>query len=54
LSLPRETRILFAYREGAVVIADDAYTVKQGDDVVRLTRSDHLDALRERWHPERV
>ncbi len=53
LSLPRETRILFAYREGGVVIADETYTVKQGDDVVLLTRSGHLNALRERWHPDR-
>jgi trk/ktr system potassium uptake protein len=49
LSLPQETRILFAYRNNELLATGEDYQVQAGDDVVLLTRSAHLDELTQRW-----
>lgn len=51
LSLPDDTRVLYAYRDGALELTSDDFELREGDDVILLTRSKHLDALRERWQP---
>ncbi|HSN69892.1 MAG TPA: TrkA family potassium uptake protein [Steroidobacteraceae bacterium] len=52
LSLPQSSRVLFAYRDEEALPADDGFEIREGDDVVLLTRAEHLEELRERWAPD--
>ena len=52
LSLPQSSRVLFAYRDEEALPADDGFEIREGDDVVLLTRAEHLEQLRERWAPD--
>lgn len=49
ISLPKDTKVLFGYRDGNLVLLADDSHVRQGDDLVLVTRSEHLDALQEKW-----
>jgi len=51
LGLPAGTRAMHVYREGKSQIASDSLKLKKGDEVVLVTKREHLDALRERWAP---
>ena len=52
LSLPAETRVLFAYRDDEPLFAADELELREKDDVILLTRSKYLNDLRERWKPD--
>jgi trk system potassium uptake protein TrkA len=52
LSLPEEARVLCLYREGHFSLADPETKLRKGDEVVILTHSKNLTALRERWKPK--
>jgi trk system potassium uptake protein TrkA len=49
LSLPSETRVLFAYRKNELLFPEKDAELREGDDVILLTRSKQLAELRERW-----
>ena len=51
LELPPDTRVVCYYRQNEFALAEPDGRLKDGDEVVILTRSEHLPALRERWHP---
>jgi trk system potassium uptake protein TrkA len=52
LGLPAETRVICYYRDAEFSLADQDTHIKAGDRVIVLTHSRHVEALRERWHPE--
>lgn len=49
LALPGDTTVLFAYRGDAARAAGEDFEIEADDDVVLLTRSEHLDELSARW-----
>jgi trk system potassium uptake protein TrkA len=54
LELPEDTRIVYYYRDDDFYLADEKTTFKNGDEIVILTRSEHLATLAERWDPKQV
>jgi len=52
LNLPGNSRVIYFYRDGEFVIADSKTKLKEGDEVVILTHSENINALRERWSPQ--
>jgi len=52
LDLPDTARVICLYRDGSFMLADDNTQLRKGDEVVILTHSDNLEALRERWQPK--
>jgi trk system potassium uptake protein TrkA len=51
LDLPRDTRVVCLYREGALRIPDADSDLEPGDEVVLVTRRDRLEALSKRFKP---
>lgn len=51
LVLPRESRIICIYREGNFILPAGEDKLKEGDEVVIITHSKHLEELEERWSP---
>lgn len=51
LELPSDTKVLYAYREGDLIVPDAKFEVRKGDNIVLITRSEHIGALSERWLP---
>jgi len=51
LHLPGEARVICCYRDGELMLPADQDKLRRGDEVVILTHSKHLAALRERWQP---
>lgn len=49
LSLPDDTIVLYAYRDNDIEMIGDGFELREGDDVVLLTRSKHLNKLRDNW-----
>ena len=49
LDLPRVARAICMYRDDEFVLVDDETKLRNGDEVVVLTNSKNLPALRERW-----
>lgn len=52
LDLPKTARIICFYRDGELNLAESESKLVKGDEVVVLTRSDVLGALRERFAPK--
>ncbi|MEZ4457338.1 MAG: NAD-binding protein [Gemmatimonadales bacterium] len=52
IGLPEQAAIICLYRDGEFILAGPSVTVAEGDEVVILTHSRNLGALRERWEPE--
>jgi trk system potassium uptake protein len=52
LSLPEDARVVCLYCEGHFSLADRETKLRKGDEVVILTHSKNLTALRERWKPK--
>jgi len=48
LELPPDTRVLYGYRDGELLLPEDDTNVEAGDDLVLLTSSKHLDRLQQR------
>jgi trk system potassium uptake protein TrkA len=49
LHLPEAARVICYYRDGEFTLPGDQTKLRRGDEVVVLTHSRHLAALRERW-----
>jgi trk system potassium uptake protein TrkA len=54
LHLPEAARVICYYRDGEFTLAEEQAKLRSGDEVVILTHSRHLAALRERWQPKVV
>jgi len=52
LGLPDNAKVICFYRDGRFVLADDDTGIRKGDEVVILTHSDNLPALKGRWEPK--
>lgn len=52
LGLPEDSRVICYYRKGRFSFAEHDIRLREGDEVVILTRSDRLADLRERWQPK--
>lgn len=52
LELPQDAKVICMYREDKLILPDDETRLKEGDNVVILTHSRHLNELRERWQPQ--
>lgn len=50
--LPKNSRIICLYREGQFMIAGNGGKIRKGDEVIVLTDTEHLPALREMWAPK--
>lgn len=51
LPLPNDIRVICIYRKGTLLIPKGDDTLEEGDEVVLITHSKHLDKLHERWTP---
>lgn len=51
LGLPAGARVMCLYRNDEFLLPDDATPLHEGDEVVLITHSSNLPALKERWHP---
>ncbi len=49
LALPDRTRPVCLYRQGRFLLPEEGTRLKEGDEVVLITHSDHLPELAERW-----
>jgi trk system potassium uptake protein TrkA len=49
LELPAEAMVICYYRDGNFSLADEGTTFRKDDEIVILTHSKNLPALRERW-----
>jgi trk system potassium uptake protein TrkA len=49
LGLPPKSQVVCLYRQDELLLPDDETRIKDGDEVVVLSHSDSLPALRERW-----
>ena len=52
LKLPADAKVICYYRDGKFSHADGETTFRIGDEVVILTHSKNVPALRERWQPK--
>ncbi|MCB2180536.1 MAG: TrkA family potassium uptake protein [Desulfobulbaceae bacterium] len=52
LKLPPEAKVICYYRDGKFSHADEETTFRPGDEIVILTHSKNIPALRERWQPK--
>lgn len=51
LELPVDTKVIFFYRNDDLRFVDGKTRFKKDDEIVILTRSEHLPELKERWDP---
>jgi len=49
MTLPEQTRPIMIYRDDELILPDAGTSIRKGDEVVIVTRSDHLETLDERW-----
>ncbi len=54
LDLPEDSRVVFFYRDNKCYFVDNETKFREGDEVVILTRSEHLVDLNQRWNPQQV
>jgi trk system potassium uptake protein TrkA len=54
LDLPPKARVICYYRNEEFRLPESGTRLKAGDVVVMLTHSSNIEALRERWRPEKV
>lgn len=52
LKLPDGAKVICFYRDNEFMLAEEKGTIKKKDDVVIITHSRNLNALRERWMPD--
>jgi len=52
LKLPADARVVCYYREGRFALADQEAKLQEDDELVVLTHSKNMAALRERWQPK--
>ena len=49
LDLPKQSRVIFLYRDNVFQPTDEATKLKKGDEVVLVTTVDEYEQLREKW-----
>jgi len=49
LSLPKQTRVIFCYRDNAFTLVDNDSKLQKGDEVVLVTTSGEYEKLLDRW-----
>ena len=54
LDLPKEARVVYYYRDDKFFIAEKDNHLREGDEIVILTDSEHLSELNERWNPKEI
>ena len=54
LDLPEKARVVYFYRDDKFLFAEQDAQLREGDEVVVLTDSEHLADLNERWNPQEV
>ena len=54
LDLPEDTQVIFFYRDDRLNFVDTETALKQSDEVVILTHTEHLADLKERWNPKQA
>lgn len=54
LDLPEDARVVYYYRDDKFLFAEQDAKLREGDEVVILTDSEHLADLNERWNPQEV
>ncbi|MDH3442823.1 MAG: TrkA C-terminal domain-containing protein, partial [Deltaproteobacteria bacterium] len=54
LKLPAGARVMFFYRDDKFSFVADDTKLRQGDEVIILTHSDHIQELCERWKPKQA
>jgi trk system potassium uptake protein TrkA len=54
LELPGDSRVIFFYRNDEVCFVDADTSFRQGDEIIVLTRSEHLAELNEQWRSNRA
>ena len=54
LDLPEETRVIFYYRDDQLHFVDEKTRFKKADEIIILTHSQNLPALKERWNPKQA
>jgi trk system potassium uptake protein TrkA len=54
LELPPRTRVVFFYRDDELHLVDEDTTVEAGDEVVFITRSQHLQTLHDRYQQKQT
>jgi len=52
LKLPDGAKVICCYRDGKFLHVDEESTFRTGDEIVILTHSKNIPALRERWQPD--
>jgi trk system potassium uptake protein len=52
LGLPKETRIICAYRDNSLLLPEPETRLKAEDEIILITRLDYLPQLVERWHSQ--
>ncbi|MEJ2057670.1 MAG: TrkA family potassium uptake protein [Desulfofustis sp.] len=54
LELPKNSKVLYYYRDDEYCFPDSDTTFIKDDEVVILTSSDHLEELSKKWHPQEI
>ena len=54
LDLPEEARVIYYYRDDEFLFAEQDAKLREGDEIVILTDSEHLADLSERWNPRKI
>jgi trk/ktr system potassium uptake protein len=54
LGLPEDTAVVCVYRDEQFFFAEADTKLREGDELVLLTRSEHLATLQERWSPRQA
>jgi trk system potassium uptake protein TrkA len=54
LELPEGARVICYYRDNKFALADPDTKLRSGDEVVILTHTSNIEALRERWQPHQA
>ncbi len=54
LKLPDRARVVFFYRDDKFSFVADDTKLREGDEVIILTHSDHIQELCERWNPKQA
>jgi trk system potassium uptake protein TrkA len=54
LDLPEGARVIYYYRDDDFYFAENDSKLHKGDEIVILTKSEHLEELNEHWSPKEV
>ena len=52
MKLPEKSKVICCFRDGSFLLLDPEDAIREGDEVIVLTHSDHYDELEDRWLSE--